>query len=46
MSLPPATKAKVDPISLYVHRGQGRRGREIDNATEQFVENTRMGVAD
>ena len=44
ISLPPPTKAKVDPITLYVHRGQGRRGREIDNATEQFVEETRMGV--
>jgi hopanoid C-3 methylase HpnR len=46
MSLPPAPRVKVDPAALYVHRGQGRRGREIDNATEQFVEDTRMGVAD
>jgi hopanoid C-3 methylase HpnR len=46
MSLPPAPRAKVDPIALYVHKGRGRRGREIDNATEQFVEDTRMGVAD
>src|SRR5215468_5098749 len=46
ISLPPPTKAKVDPITLYVHRGKGRRGREIDNATEEFVEETRMGVAD
>ncbi|HXJ80373.1 MAG TPA: hopanoid C-3 methylase HpnR [Candidatus Methylomirabilis sp.] len=46
MSLPPAPKVKVDPVALYVHRGQGRRGREIDNATEQFVETTRMGVGD
>ena len=26
--------------------GQGRRGREIDDATERFVDDTRMGVAD
>jgi hopanoid C-3 methylase HpnR len=46
ISLPPAPRVKVDPIALYVHGSQGRRGREIDNATEQFVEDTRMGVAD
>src|SRR5262250_445204 len=38
ISMPPPARAKVDPITLYVHRGQGRRGREIDNQTEQFVE--------
>ena len=46
ISLPPAPRAKVDPIALYVHKSQGRRGRQIDNATERFVEDTRMGVAD
>src|SRR5262249_46809022 len=46
MSLPPAPRAKVDPITLYVHKSQGRRGREIDSATEQFVEDTRMGLTD
>jgi hopanoid C-3 methylase len=46
ISLPPPPRVKVDPITLYVHGSQGRRGREIDNATEQFVEDTRMGVAD
>ena len=46
MALPPAPRAKVDAAALYVHRGQGRRGRQIDNATEQFVEDTRMGAAD
>jgi hopanoid C-3 methylase len=46
MSPPPAPLAKVDATALYVHRGQGRRGRQIDNVTEQFVEDTRMGVAD
>jgi len=46
ISLPPPARIKVDPTSLYVHSGRGRRGREIDNATERFVEDTRMGVAD
>ncbi len=44
ISLPPAPRAKIDPAALYVHAGRGRRGREIDNPTEQFVENTRMGA--
>ncbi len=46
ISRPPAPRAKVDPTTLYVHQSRGRRGREIDNATERFVEETRMGVAD
>jgi hopanoid C-3 methylase HpnR len=46
ISPPPAPRATVDPTSLYVHTSRGRRGREIDNATERFVEDTRMGVAE
>jgi hopanoid C-3 methylase HpnR len=46
ISLPPAPRTRVDPTALYVHKAQGRRGREIDNATEQFVDDTRMGVAE
>ncbi len=46
ISLPPPPRAKVDPTTLYVHTSRGRRGREIDNATERFVEDTRMGVAE
>jgi hopanoid C-3 methylase HpnR len=46
MSPPPPPRAKVDPALLYVHRSRGRRGREIDNATEAFVEDTRMGAAE
>jgi len=46
MSLPPAPRAKIAAASLYVHAGGGRRGREIDNATEQFVDDTRMGAGD
>jgi hopanoid C-3 methylase HpnR len=46
MSPPPAPRAKVSPASLYVHHGQGRRGRELDGATERFVDETRMGAGD
>jgi len=31
--------------ALYVHAPRGRAGRAIDAATEQFVEETRMGTA-
>jgi len=43
--LPPPRVAERAPApsSLYVHPPRGRRGRAIDAATEQFVEETRMG---
>ena len=41
--LPPAAQETVDPRALYVHASRGRRGRAIDDATEHFVEATRMG---
>jgi hopanoid C-3 methylase HpnR len=31
--------------SLYIHAPRGRKGRNIDAATERFVEETRMGTA-
>ena len=37
---------KVDPATLYVHGAQGRRGREVDDTTERFVDEMRMGVAE
>ena len=46
MSLPPEARAKVDPHTLYVHGAQGRRGRQVDDETERFVDETRMGGAD
>ena len=33
----------IDPRALYIHPPRGRHGRSIDEATEQFVEQTRMG---
>jgi hypothetical protein len=46
ISLPPEPQIRLDPTALYIHKSQGRRGREIDNATEQFVEDTRMGATE
>jgi len=44
MTLPPAACDRVDPNALYVHAARGRRGREVDDATERFVDATRMGA--
>ena len=44
MTPPPAkTEEKVDPTSLYVHRPEGRKSRALDESTELFVNETRMG---
>ncbi|WP_336488069.1 hopanoid C-3 methylase HpnR [Methylobacterium nigriterrae] len=47
MRPPPAQAvAKIDPRALYIHPPQGRRGRaSLDDASERFVEETRMGAA-
>jgi hypothetical protein len=45
---PPPLAANPDLIpdskSLYVHAPKGRKGRAIDDATERFVDETRMGT--
>src|SRR5258708_2153378 len=46
ISLPPVATHKLDRQSLYIHSARGRSGREIDHATEQFVESTRMGITE
>jgi hopanoid C-3 methylase len=46
ISLPPARSELLDRQSLYIHSARGRSGREIDHATEHFVERTRMGTAE
>lgn len=45
MRLPPPAKEKVDPKLLYVHAARDRAGRSIDDATEDFVNQTRMGTS-
>jgi hypothetical protein len=44
MTLPPAAREKVDAKELYVLPPRGRRGRDTDDSTEQFVDATRMGT--
>jgi hopanoid C-3 methylase HpnR len=45
---PPAAEvARADKArKLYVHAPRGRSGRAVDDATERFVEETRMGATD
>jgi hopanoid C-3 methylase HpnR len=43
MALPPAPKEKVPAQVLYIHHSQGRRGRALDESTERFVDQTRLG---
>jgi hopanoid C-3 methylase HpnR len=43
MPLPPQPVAGIEPHLLYIHRNQGRVSRMLDEATEQFVDTTRMG---
>jgi hopanoid C-3 methylase HpnR len=46
ISLPPPRTEKFDRKTMYIHAAHGRTGRHIDNTTEQFVDETRMGAAD
>ena len=45
MTLPPAPQETVNPKILYIHHAPGRQGRAIDDVTERFVEETRMGAS-
>jgi hypothetical protein len=40
----PLPPAGAPQRSLYIHPPRGRKGRDIDAATERFVEETRMGT--
>jgi hopanoid C-3 methylase HpnR len=42
MALPPEPREFIDPKSIYIHPPRGRHGRTIDDATEEFVEQTRQ----
>ena len=42
---PVATAPAAKTAGLYIHAPRGRAGRHIDDKTEQFVDQTRMGVA-
>jgi hopanoid C-3 methylase HpnR len=44
LPLRPEFVAAADKRALYVHKPAGRRGRTLDDATEQFVDATRSGA--
>jgi hopanoid C-3 methylase len=44
ISPPPEREEHIARGALYVHAPGGRKGRQIDTATEEFVEATRMGA--
>jgi hopanoid C-3 methylase len=44
MPLPPMHATEVNHDLLFIHRAQGRKGRVLDDCTEQFVEATRTGT--
>ena len=43
--LPPPSTATVERDALYIHKGGGRSGRQIDPQTEEFVNAARMSAA-
>ena len=45
MTPPPPPPEKVDPKGLYIHAAAGRKSRAIDDSTERFVEESRMGTS-
>ncbi|MEW6544511.1 MAG: hopanoid C-3 methylase HpnR [Nitrospirota bacterium] len=45
MALPPPQQEKVDAKVIYIHQARGRQGRAIDDDTERFVDDTRMGAS-
>ncbi|GBQ22127.1 cobalamin binding protein [Acetobacter estunensis NRIC 0472] len=44
MPIQPDAVDKINARDLYVHDPKGRRSRALDDATEKFVDETRMGV--
>ena len=45
MTPPPEKKDKIDAKELYILPAKGRQGRAIDDSTETFVDESRMGTA-
>ena len=44
LPLRPEFASVADKRALYVHKPAGRRGRTLDDATERFVDATRIGA--
>jgi len=47
MPLPPPTRREpmAKTASLYIHAARGRSNRQVDQATERFVDATRVDAA-
>lgn len=45
MTMPPPSRAQIDPHLLYILPPKGRQGRALDEATEAFVDASRTGSA-
>lgn len=45
MELQPDVVDKIDRKELYIHSAKGRKSRTLDDATEKFVDETRMATA-
>jgi hopanoid C-3 methylase len=46
LPLPPRSDGQLAKASqLYIHAPRGRAGRSIDDSTERFVEETRIGAS-
>lgn len=43
MQPPPAPRERMDNKIIYIHKERGRQGRALDDSTERFVDETRMG---
>ena len=43
MALPPSVRENMNSKLLYILPPKGRRGRALDDSTEQFIETTRTG---
>ncbi len=43
ITLPQGTNDKLNSRKLYIHEPKGRSSRAIDNSTEDFIEETRVG---
>src|SRR5207247_9083872 len=46
INLPQHSVSTVQRGALYIHQNRGRGGRQIDHPTEEFVNASRVGVAD
>jgi len=44
MALPPPRRDRVENHLIYIHKDRGRQARALDDATERFVDQTRMGA--